>query len=64
MAWKEGLTVGELIQILEQYDPELWVYMALEDAPYSVRCTDVNDWDIDIDGCITLESADVSYKED
>lgn len=61
---KPGLTVGELIKQLEQYDPYLDVYLAMEYTKYSVTCTGVEDDDIGVDGCITLVSNGSTHEFD
>ena len=50
------MNVRELIIELRQYPLEAEVYLSKKDCPYSWRCTMTDDYDIDIDGCITLSN--------
>ena len=55
------MEVGELIEILQKYPPELAVYLHKKGCKYNWPLREVRDDDIEVDGC--LELSDEEYTE-
>ena len=56
------MEVGELIEILQKYPPDLAVYLHKKGYKYNWPLREVRDDDIEIDGC--LELSDEEYTEE
>ena len=57
------MEVGELIEILQKYPPELNVYLSKKGYKYSWPLRTVMDDDINIDACLTLTDEEYTEQE-
>lgn len=57
------MEVGELIEILQKYPPDLAVYLHKKGCKYNWPLREVMDDDINIDACLTLTDDEYTEQE-